>query len=89
MISFKRVDLYRNLTIGTRTYYEDSLHKPRFPAPVDAYSTPPSIGLSDYTFDNVTPRKGKEFSEMELPLDIYILSGLAVPGLTPPKLICA
>ncbi len=89
MISFKRVDLYRNLTVGGNTYYEDSLHRPRFPAPADAYSTPPSIGLSDYTYDNVTPKKGKEFSEMELPLDVYILSGLAVPGLTPPKLICA
>lgn len=89
MISFKRVDLFKNLTVGGKTYYEDSLHRPRFPAPADAYSTPPSIGSADYTFDYVTPRKGKEFSEMELPLDVSVLSGLASPGTALPKLICA
>ena len=88
MISFSRVDLFKNLTIGANTYYEDSLHRPRFPAPVDEYSTPPSIGAASYTFDRVTPRKGKEFSEMELPIDVSALSGLMTPGTDPPKLIC-
>ena len=88
MIAFSRVDLFKNLTVSGKTYYEDSLHRPRFPAPVDEYSTPPSIGISDFTFDNVTPRKGKEFSEMELPLDVSTLSDLTNPGLTPVKLIC-
>ena len=89
MIAFSRVDLFKNLTVGGKTYYEDSLHRPRFPAPVDEYSTPPSIGTADYTFDTVTPRKGREFSEMELRIDISALSGLATPGQDPPKLICA
>ena len=88
MISFSRVNLFKNLTVGGKTYYEDSLHRPRFPAPVDEHSTPPSIGISDFTFDNVTPRKGREFSEMELPLDVSTLSDLTNPGLTPVKLIC-
>ena len=89
MIAFSRVDLFKNLTINGKTYYEDSIHRPRFPAPVNEYSTPPSIGNADFTFDNVTPRKGREFSEMELPIDISALSGLATPGQDPPKLICA
>lgn len=89
MIAFSRVDLFKNLTIGGRTYYEDSLHRPRFPAPVDEYSTPPSIGDADFTFDDVTPRKGREFSEMELRIDISALSGLTTPGTGAPKLICA
>ncbi len=88
MISFSRVDLFKNLTVGGKTYYEDSLHRPVFPAPVNEYSTPPSIGDADYTFNNVTPRKGREFSEMELRIDISALSGLATPGTAPPKLIC-
>lgn len=89
MIAFSRVDLFKNLTVGGKTYYEDSLHRPRFPAPADEYDTPPSIGNADYTFNTVTPKKGREFSEMELPIDISALSGLATPGTDPPKLVCA
>ena len=88
MIAFSRVDLYKNLTIGTKTYYEDSLHRPRFPAPVDEDSTPPSIGAFAYTFGRTVPRKGKEFSEMELRIDVSALTGLATPGSEAPKLIC-
>ena len=88
MIAFSRVDLFKNLTVGGKTYYEDSLHRPRFPAPVDEYSTPPSIGSYAFTFGRVVPRKGREFSEMELPIDVSALSGLATPGMDPPKLIC-
>lgn len=89
MIAFSRVDLYKNLTVSGKTYYEDSIHRPRFPAPADQYSTPPSIGNADLTFGRVVPRKGKEFSEMELRIDVSALSGLATPGQDPPKLICA
>ena len=88
MIAFSRVDLFKNLTINGTTYYEDSIHRPRFPAPADEYSTPPSIGNADFTFDNVMPRKGRDFSEMELPIDVSALSGLMTPGVDPPKLIC-
>jgi len=88
MIAFSRVDLFKNLTVGGKTYYEDSLHRPRFPAPADEYDTPPSIGTAAFTFGRTVPRKGREFSEMELPIDISALSGLATPGQDPPKLLC-
>ena len=40
MATYERVDLYADFTVGGKTYYEDSLHKPRFPAPAERMAVP-------------------------------------------------
>ena len=86
MTYYERVDLYADFTVGGKTYYEDSLHKPRFPAPADVYDTAPGLGLALYTFNDATPRKGHELDEIELPISIDAFNVL-LPG-EKPKVIC-
>lgn len=87
MVTYSSVKLYASFKVNNREYYEDSLHKPRFPAPVDSTSTPPSIGTALYTFGSATPRKGHELDEIELNLDasVFEVTGPLNPT---PKLIC-
>ncbi len=86
MATYERVNLYANFTVGGKTYYEDSLHKPRFPAPADVYDTAPSLGLALFSYNNVTPRKGRELDEIELPISIEEFN-ILLPG-HKPKVIC-
>ena len=86
MAVYDRVSLFNDFTVGGKTYYEDSLHKPVFPAPANSYDTPPSIGSSAYDYLNVTPRKGHELDELELPIPLGVFDVL-LPG-TKPKVIC-
>lgn len=86
MATYERVDLYADFTVGGKTYYEDSLHKPRFPAPADVYDTAPGLGGALFTYNNVTPRKGHELDEIELPISIEEFDVL-LPG-QKPKVIC-
>lgn len=72
------VFLYEDLIIEVngvqKRYSEGDLHRPYFktsgPAPV-------FYGES-FSGNKVTPRKGREFSEMELPLDATYYSGLSI-----------
>lgn len=71
MTTFAWVEIYREFVLNGTTYTEDGLHKPVFPHPTGLSDGPP---LPDTTYrmrsyQNVTPRKGKEFSEMEVPLN--------------------
>ena len=86
MAVYDRVSLFYDFTVGGKTYYEDSLHKPVFPAPANSYDTPPSIGSSAYDYLNVTPRKGHELDELELPIPLGVFDVL-LPG-RKPKVIC-
>ena len=86
MAVYDRVSIFNDFTVNGKTYYEDSLHKPRFPAPADAYDTPPSMGNATYNYYNVTPRKGHELDELELPIPMEAFDVL-LPG-TQPKVIC-
>ncbi len=86
MATYERVNLYEDFTVGGKTYYEDSLHKPRFPAPADVYDTAPGLGLALFAYNNVTPRKGHEFDEIELPIPIEEFD-ILLPG-RKPKVIC-
>lgn len=70
MTEYSRVSLFYDFTIDGKTYYEDSLHKPRFPSPADAYATPPDIGDAARNYYNVAPRKGHELDELELPIPL-------------------
>ena len=87
MVVYNRVSLFNDFTVGGRTYYEDSLHKPRVPAPADANDTPPALDSSShYHYDNVTPRKGHELDELELPIPLGVFDVL-LPG-EKPKVVC-
>lgn len=63
-------------------YTEEGLHRPFLREPVDEYSTPSVPQAEDRLvfFENVTPRKGNEFSVMELPVEWskYFASVLSV-----------
>lgn len=65
---FPQIDIYSKLTIGTTVYEEDDLHKPYFTATASRTNFKSFAKDADrvHTFTNVQPRKGKEFSEMEL-----------------------
>lgn len=86
MVTYSRVCIFSDCTIGGNTYYEDSLHKPRFPSPADAYDTAPGIGDAAYNYYSVTPRKGHELDELELPMDFGDFNVLK-PG-AKAKVIC-
>ena len=86
MAIYDRVSLFNDFTINGNTYYEDSLHKPRFSAPADAYDTPPDIGSAAFNYNNVTPRKGHELDELELPIPLGVFDVL-LPG-EKPKVVC-
>lgn len=83
---YDRVSLFNDFTVDSKTYYEDSLHKPVFPAPADAYDTPPALGNAVYNYYNVTPRKGHELDELELPIPLGVFDVL-LPG-EKPKVVC-
>jgi len=83
---YDRVSLFNDFTVGGKTYYEDSLHKPVFPTPTDAYNTPPALGNAAYNYYNVTPRKGHELDELELPIPLGVFDVL-LPG-EKPKVVC-
>lgn len=76
MAEYSRVSLFYDFTVDNKTYYEDSLHKPRFPAPADAYDIPPALGNAAYNYYNVTPRKGHELDELELPIPLGVFNVL-------------
>ena len=66
---FPDVKIYSKLTIGTTVYEEDDLHKPYFTATASRGGNFKSFAKDAdklYNFTDVQPRKGKEFSEMEL-----------------------
>ena len=66
---FPDVKIYSKLTIGTTVYEEDDLHKPYFTATASRGGVFKSFAKDAdklYNFTDVQPRKGKEFSEMEL-----------------------
>ena len=98
MTTFARVELYPCFEIQTGTdsggnpvytkYYEDSLHRPVFPAPADSTSTPPEPRQEITRFNNITPRKGHELDEIELPIrdEMFTVEGSALVKL--PQLIC-
>ena len=63
------VRIYSKLTIGTTVYEEDDLHKPYFTRTAPRQGDFKSFAKDAdrlYTFQNVQPRKGREFDEMEL-----------------------
>lgn len=62
------VRIYSKLSVGTTVYEEDDLHKPYFTATASRTAFKSFANKEDelYTFQNVQPRKGKEFEEMEL-----------------------
>ena len=63
------VRIYSKLTIGTTVYEEDDLHKPYFTRTAPRQGDFKSFAKEEdrlYSFQNVQPRKGKEFEEMEL-----------------------
>ena len=63
------VRIYSKLTIGTTVYEEDDLHKPYFTQTAARQGDVKSFAKDAdrlYTFQNVQPRKGREFEEMEL-----------------------
>ena len=86
-IMYSSVRLYACFRVNSTDYYEDSLHKPRFPAPVDSTSTPPSIGTALYTLGSAIPRKGHELDEIEVNISasVFEVTGPLNPT---PKLIC-
>ncbi len=86
MVTYSRVALFNDCVIGGNTYYEDSLHKPRFSSPADAYDTAPGMGNAAYNYYSVTPRKGHELNELELPMDFGVFNVLQ-PG-AKAKVIC-
>ena len=66
---FPDVKIYSKLTIGTTVYEEEDLHKPYFTATASRGGNFKSFAKDAdklYNFTDVQPRKGKEFSEMEL-----------------------
>lgn len=65
---FPDVKIYSKLTIGTTVYEEDDLHKPYFTATASRTNFKSFAKDADklHNFTDVQPRKGKEFSEMEL-----------------------
>ena len=66
---FPDVKIYSKLTIGTTVYEEEDLHKPYFTAAASRGGNFKSFAKDAdklYNFTDVQPRKGKEFSEMEL-----------------------
>ena len=66
---FPDVKIYSKLTIGTTVYEEEDLHKPYFTATASRGGNFKSFAKDAdklYNFADVQPRKGKEFSEMEL-----------------------
>lgn len=63
------VRIYSKLTIGTTVYEENDLHKPYFTATASRGGVFKSFAKDAdklHNFTDVQPRKGKEFSEMEL-----------------------
>lgn len=65
---FPDVKIYSKLTIGTTVYEEEDLHKPYFTATASRTNFKSFAKDADklHGFTDVQPRKGKEFSEMEL-----------------------
>ena len=66
---FPDVKIYSKLTIGTTVYEEEDLHKPYFTRTASRGGNFKSFAKDAdklYNFTDVQPRKGKEFSEMEL-----------------------
>ena len=93
MVAYTQMRLYQSFEIETSPgvytkYYEDSLHRPVFPAPVDSTSTPPEPRQEITRFNNITPRKGHELDEIELPIrdEMFTVEGSALVKL--PQLIC-
>jgi len=56
-----------------KDYREESFHKPMFAAPTSATENIPSFGNPNYEFENLTPRKGHEFDEMEIPVSFDLM----------------
>ena len=98
MTTFTQVNLYPCFEIQTgidsdgdpvyTKYYEDSFHKPRFPTAVSPFTNLPEIRNRTHRFINVTPRKGHELDEMELPIVPQNLETVLTPTTVHPKLIC-
>lgn len=65
---FPDVKIYSKLTIGNTVYEEEDLHKPYFTATASRTNFKSFAKDADklHNFTDVQPRKGKEFSEMEL-----------------------
>ena len=87
MVTYRHVALFNDCIIGGNTYYEDSLHKPRLPSPADANGTPPGMGDAAYNYYTVTPRKGHELDELELPIYFNEVFNVLKPG-AKAKVIC-
>jgi len=97
MTTFRQVNLYPCFEIQTGTdngnpvytkYYENSFHKPVFPVAVVPFTNLPEIRNRTHRFVNVTPRKGHELDEMELPISLDYLETLLPPIMEHPELIC-
>ena len=56
-----------------KDYREESFHKPMFAAPASDTEKIPSFGNPHYEFENLTPRKGHEFDEMEVPVSLDLM----------------
>ena len=85
---FPDVKIYSKLTIGTTVYEEDDLHKPYFTATASRGGVFKSFAKDAdklHNFTDVQPRKGKEFSEMELEITWDEFTGVKL--FETPKLI--
>ncbi len=87
---FATVRLYQSLTFGSgtssKTYREDSFHRPKFSEPASSSQEVPTINSHYWEYTNVTPRKGHELEEMELPESLDILDPMYNPY--GPEVVC-
>ena len=94
-MTFGNVSLYPYFRIQTASspvtytiYEEDSLHRPLFKAPTLSTDDPPWPTDYLYSFDDVTPRKTRELSEMELPIDHSEFESVIFGSKKTPHCIC-
>ena len=94
-MTFGNVSLYPYFRIKTASspdtytiYEEDSLHRPLFKAPTQPTDDPPWPTDYLYSFDDVTPRKTRELSEMELPIDHSEFESIIFGSKQTPHCIC-
>lgn len=73
------VELIEHFKINGTIYTEEGLHRPVFPTPTSSGDQVPEDSVVVNTFYDVTPRKGHELDEMELPLDILTIDSLFCP----------
>ena len=93
MVTFEQVELYYRAAFLKATnpdsyaeYYEGSYHRPHW-KPGGAIAPQLAASYRTSSLANVTPRKGREYTEMELPQDYTRFDALATTQ-SMPKFIC-